>query len=156
MSIPTHEDAMLPVLEVLSDGQQHHRRTLADAIADHFGLTKEEREALLPSGKSPVIRSRTGWALSYMKQAGLVQSPKRGWYEITALGRDTLADKPGRIDNDYLMRFEGFRDFRARSGPEEEDIVEPERPSDTPDVRVQRWCIAAKHIYRKGTRWRLL
>jgi restriction system protein len=131
MSIPTHEDAMLPVLEVLSDGQQHHRRALADAIADRFGLTKEEREALLPSGKSPVIRSRTGWALSYMKQAGLVQSPKRGWYEITALGRDTVAAKPDHIDNDYLMRFEGFRDFRARSRAEE-NSAEPEPPtSDT-------------------------
>jgi restriction system protein len=132
MGIPTHEDAMLPVLEVLSDGQQHHRRALADAIADRFSLTKEEREALLPSGKSPVIRSRTGWALSYMKQAGLVQSPKRGWYEITALGLNTLGAKPGHIDNDYLMRFEGFRDFRARSRVEDENSTETEPPtSDT-------------------------
>jgi restriction system protein len=61
-----------------------------------------------------------------MKQAGLVQSPKRGWYEITALGRNTLAAKPGHIDNDYLMRFEGFRDFRARSRVEDENSTEPE------------------------------
>ena len=27
---------------------------------------------MLPSGKTPVIQSRTGWALAYMKQAGLV------------------------------------------------------------------------------------
>src|SRR5262245_35040564 len=118
MPIPTHEDAMLPVLSVLGDGQQHQRRALVNAMADHFKLTADERAVLLPSGKAPVILSRTGWALSYMKQAGLVQSPRRGWYEITALGRDTLATGPSRIDTDYLMRFEGFRDFRARSRAE--------------------------------------
>ena len=123
MTIPTHEDAMLPVLEVLSDGLAYHRRALADAMAGRFQLTPEERAALLPSGKSPVIRSRTGWALSYMKQAGLVQSPRRGWYEITDLGRQALSARPPRIDNDYLMRFEGFRDFRARSKAAEAENV---------------------------------
>jgi restriction system protein len=113
--MPTHEDAMLPVLRVLAAGEHLHRRTLAERMADHFTLTPDERAQMLPSGKAPVIRSRTGWALSYMKQAGLVTSPRRGWYEITPLGRDILATQPDRIDNDFLMRFEGFRDFRARS-----------------------------------------
>lgn len=125
MTIPTHEDAMLPVLEVLSDGQPYHRRALADAMAEHFRLSPDERAALLPSGKSPVIRSRTGWALSYMKQAGLVQSARRGWYEITELGHQALAAQPARIDNEYLMRFEGFRDFRARSRSADSADQEP-------------------------------
>jgi len=115
MPLPTHEDAMLPVLTVLEDGQPHHRIALADAVANHFGLSATERALLLPSGKMPVVRSRTGWALSYMKQAGLVRSPRRGWYEITPDGQATLKAAPSRIDNDYLMRFEGFRDFRSRS-----------------------------------------
>lgn len=132
MTIPTHEDAMLPVLDVLRDGEAHHRRALADIMAEYFQLTPEERVALLPSGKSPVIRSRTGWALSYMKQARLVQSPRRGWYQITDLGQQTLAAKPVRIDNEYLMRFAGFRDFRARSkaaGVEDDDAAEPISPT---------------------------
>lgn len=118
MPIPTHEDAMLPVLETLADGQSHHRRDLTETMIERFQLTPAEREALLPSRKSSVIGSRTGWALSYMKQAGLVQSPRRGCYEITALGRETLAAGPSRIDNDFLQRFETFRDFRARSRTE--------------------------------------
>jgi restriction system protein len=132
MTIPTHEDAMLPVLNLLRDGQAYHRRVLADAMAEHFQLTQEERVALLPSGKSPVIRSRTGWALSYMKQARLVESPRRGWYQITDLGQQTLAAKPARIDNEYLLRFDGFRDFRARSkaaGVEGDDAAAPIAPT---------------------------
>jgi len=115
MPIPTHEDAMLPVLTVLAAGGIHHRRALADAMADHFELTAEERSRMLPSGKSRVIGSRTGWALSYMKQAGLVRTTRRGWYEITQGGREVLATNPARIDNDFLAQFEGFREFRNRS-----------------------------------------
>jgi restriction system protein len=115
---------MLPILSALSDGELHHRRALADTIADHFKLTVDERAALLPSGKAPVIRSRTGWALTYMKQAGLVQSPRRGWYEITALGREVLATGPNRIDNDFLLRFDSFRDFRARSRTGDKEAME--------------------------------
>jgi restriction system protein len=84
-------------------------------MADRFELTADERAQMLPSGTAPVIRSRTGWALSYMKQAGLVGSPRRGWYQITPSGKDVLAAAPTSIDNDFLMRFEGFRDFRNRS-----------------------------------------
>lgn len=124
MSIPTHEQAMLPVLAAMADGAEHHRRALADKMADQFGLSVEERAQMLPSGKAPVIRSRTGWALSYMKQAGIVTSPRRGWYQITSVGRSVLGRKPDRIDNEYLMQFEAFRDFRARSRTEEEGPVE--------------------------------
>lgn len=115
MTIPTHEDAMLPVLRALGDGVERHRRGIADMMADHFDLSAEERSRLLPSGKAPVIRSRTGWALSYMKQAGLVGSPRRGWYQITSEGKQVLQASPARIDNDFLTQFEGFRDFRNRS-----------------------------------------
>src|SRR5438067_5059066 len=119
MPIPTHEDVMLPVLAALADGQPHQRRTLSDDMAYHFGLTVEERAARVPSGKFSVIASRTGWALSYLKQAGLVQSTRRGWYAVTNRGRQTLAEKPQRIDNGYLERFPEFQEFRARTREEQ-------------------------------------
>ena len=110
---------MLPVLQTLANGEPQPRRALADGMANHFSLTADERAQMLPSGTAPVILSRTGWALTYLKQAGLVGSPRRGWYEITPAGKDVLGAAPASIDNDFLMRFEGFRDFRARSRPEE-------------------------------------
>lgn len=134
MTIPSHEDAMLPVLHTLSDGVERHRRALADIIADHFGLSAEERARLLPSGRAPVIRSRTGWALSYMKQAGLVRSPRRGWYQITEDGMRVLSMAPARIDNDFLMKFEGFRDFRNRSRAESGGESDGERVESTPEA----------------------
>lgn len=106
---------MLPVLEAVADGEEQPRRALADTMADHFGRTADERTQMLPSGRAPVIRSRTGWALMYLKQAGLVSSLRRGWYEITLAGKDVLAAATVSIDNDFLMSFERFGDFRTRS-----------------------------------------
>jgi restriction endonuclease Mrr len=42
MIIPSHEDAMLPVLQELADGEVHHRRVLADAMSNHFGLSADD------------------------------------------------------------------------------------------------------------------
>lgn len=140
MTIPTHEDAMLPVLQALGDGVERHRRGIADMMADHFELSAEERSRLLASGKAPVIRSRTGWALSYMKQAGLVSSPRRGWYQITPEGKEVLQAAPARIDNDFLMRFEGFRDFRNPSRSDSATAITDdgiEAPSDAPATPVE-------------------
>ena len=118
MTLPSHQDAMLPVLRVLADGVARHRKTLAENMADHFNLTVEERSKMLPSKSGLVIASRTGWALAYMKQAGLVTTVRRGWYQITDVGKNVLASSPDRIDNEYLERFEAFRDFKVRSQSE--------------------------------------
>ena len=115
MPIPTYEDAMLPLMRVLADGEPRHRRALSDAMADHFNLSSDERAKLLPSGKAPVIRSRTGWALSYLKQAVVVSSPRRGWYALTDRGKKILDANPLRIDSKYLEQFAEFMEFRARS-----------------------------------------
>lgn len=112
---------MLPVLRALSDGKSHDRKSLAEAVAKHFKLTETERDTMLPSGKATVIRSRTGWAVTYLKNAGLLKALRRGTYEITPLGIKVLAGKPSAIDNDFLDQFESFRDFRIRSRGDEGD-----------------------------------
>jgi restriction system protein len=113
--IPTYQQAMLPVLQTLSDGKSHDRKSLTEALSKHFLLSESERETMLPSGKATVIRSRTGWAVTYLKNAGLLKALRRGTYEITPAGLKVLAGKPTHIDNDLLDQFESFRDFRARS-----------------------------------------
>lgn len=115
MTIPNYEQAMLPVLRVLSEASPLHRREIASAVADAFRLSDAERQQLLPSGKYPVILSRVGWALSYMKQAGLVEAPKRGVYRLTDRGQAVLAEGREGIDSEYLERFPEFREFQART-----------------------------------------
>jgi restriction system protein len=125
MAIPDYEQAMVPVLRVLETQSPCHRREITERVADAFQLTAEERQQLLPSGKARVISSRVGWALAYMKQAGLVTSPKRAIYTIADRGRKTLAERPDGIDSKYLDRFPEFLSFRTRtaSADDAEDTV---------------------------------
>jgi restriction system protein len=130
MSIPDYQQAMLPVLQVLAAGAPKGRRLIVSEVADHFGLSAAELSELLPSGKAPVILSRVGWALTYLKQAGLVETPKRGLYQLTDRGRETLRQPPPTLNNDYLERFQEFRDFLERGRAS--TIAEQATPAATP------------------------
>ncbi len=115
MPIPNYEEAMIPVLRVLAASSPRQRREITAAVADLLQLSESERQKLLPSGNAPVLRSRVGWALSYMKQAKLVESPKRGIYQITDRGRHALQERPDGIDAEYLEQFPEFREFQTRT-----------------------------------------
>jgi restriction system protein len=137
MAIPDYETLMLPLLQYVSDGKVHLMRDIADHLADLFNLTPEERERRLPSGQATYIHNRTGWARTYLKRAGLLTSPRRGFIQITDRGREVLLEKPERIDADFLERFPEFNGFRARSRPQREaenvytDSIERHTPEET-------------------------
>lgn len=115
MTIPNYQQAMVPVLRALQTQGLKHRRELSGLVAEHFELSEAERTALLPSGKMTVIMSRVGWALAYLKQARLVESPRRGSYQITDRGRQVISTSPENIDTEFLMQYPEFREFRERS-----------------------------------------
>lgn len=114
MPIPDYQQYMLPLLEAIADGGEHRFRDVADAVASRFDLTDEERNQKLPSGQQTVVRNRVGWAKTYLKQAGLVDYPRRGVVRITPLGQKTLEERPETIDYDFLRRFDSFNEFVKR------------------------------------------
>ncbi len=114
MPIPDYESAMLPLLQLAADGVEHRSRDAVEELAARFDLNDEERAEMLPSGTAPLFDNRVGWARTYLKQAGLLESPKRGLFKITARGIDVLASNPPRITASFLDQFEEFRAFRTR------------------------------------------
>lgn len=113
--IPDYQKIMLPLLRRLEDGAEHSMRELINALAVEFGLTEEERKQLLPSGVQPVFDNRVGWARTYLLKAGLLESPRRGIVKITERGRQVLAQKPEKIDNNFLYQFEDIRPFLSKN-----------------------------------------
>jgi Mrr N-terminal domain/Domain of unknown function (DUF3387) len=59
---------MLPLLRFAEDGQEHSLREAIEKLADHFGLSSEERNELLPSGRQRTFDNRVGWASTYLKK----------------------------------------------------------------------------------------
>jgi len=117
MAMPDYQACMLPLLEVLGDGKDYHIQTLTGMVADRFGLSDAEREAVLPSGRR-IIVNRVGWAKTYLKKAGLVTNPRRGIVRITPDGLAALQQKPQRIDTEFLNQYPGFKEFVEKQSPE--------------------------------------
>jgi restriction system protein len=114
MTIPDYQTLMLPILRLAGDGQEHRFRDAVETLAAEFAITDEERAELLPSGTAPLFDNRVGWARTYLKQAGLLQSAKRGVFQITERGRQLLAKHPKEINVELLDQYEDFRHFRSR------------------------------------------
>ena len=114
MTIPDYQTVMLPLLRYLADGRDHPMREVVEAMAAEFALSPDEQQSLLPSGTSTVIGSRVGWARTYMKNARLVDSPKRGVLRITARGAEVVKASPSRVDVKFLEQYPEFIEFRTR------------------------------------------
>lgn len=121
MSIPDYQTVMLPLLRLVGQRGSISVRDATEQISEEFKLTKDERAALLPSGKQEVIVNRVGWARTYMKKAGLLSSPARGMIEITERGKQVLSEKPKVINVAYLNKFPEFEAFRAIENEKEEN-----------------------------------
>jgi len=111
--IPDFQTLMLPLLQILSDGNEHVLRDTINQLTDQFHLTEEEKTELLPSGNQPVIDNRVGWARTYLKKAGLLENPRRGILKISDAGRKLLETKPQRIDVKYLKTLPGFKEWQT-------------------------------------------
>lgn len=114
MPIPDYQTLMLPVLQLAADKTEHKFSEAVEILADQFKLSPEERNELLPSGSQAVFNNRVGWARSYLKQAGLLQSPKRGIFAITQKGLELLSNNPSNINISLLEQFPEFIEFKNR------------------------------------------
>jgi restriction system protein len=83
--IPDYQSLMLPLLKLVSDRQEHKYRDLIENLATEFQVTDEERKELLASGNQAIFDNRVGWAKTYLKKAGLLDSPKRATFVITQI-----------------------------------------------------------------------
>jgi restriction system protein len=139
MPIPDYQTLMLPLLRYFGDGQEHSLSEAVEAISAEYKLTPEERLQLLPSGTTTYIGNRVGWARTYMKKAGLLESPRRGVVRITDRGKEVLRKKPARIDVKFLDQFPEFIEFRTSRNADEATVA-PETPtaaSTTPEEALE-------------------
>ena len=153
MSIPDYQSIMLPLLRYSGDGQEHSLRGTIAALAKEFDLTPDELAEQLPSGFQAVFDNRVGWARTYLKKAGLLKAPRRGYAQITPRGLEVLAQEPEQIDVSFLMQFDEFADFRTRSEVKTDgkDVKETKEPR-TPEEAIE----AEYHRLREGLASELL
>ena len=139
--IPDYQSIMLPMLRLVSDKKEHKYRGLIENLATEFKVTDEERKELLASGLQAIFDNRVGWAKTYLKKAGLLDSPKRATFVITQLGLDTLKKNPDRIDAKYLRQFPAFlevQNARRNENNNDEEVTTQEPSDQTPEENLDK------------------
>jgi restriction system protein len=110
MAVPSFEAFMHPVLVVLSDGVVRHRGEVQAAVLDAMDLTPEELGETLRGGKNRA-RNRAYWAIQYLAKAEAVVRPRRGFLQITDIGRDLLAQHPKTLCKADIEHLEGLQEW---------------------------------------------
>ena len=104
---------MLPVLRLAVNGPLRTAETIA-YVSDYFGLSDEDRQERLTSGRQTRVANRVYWTFVHLTKADLLRRESRGVYSITEKGQQVLAEKPQRIDLNFLAaRSENYRQFRS-------------------------------------------
>lgn len=145
--IPDYQSLMLPLLKLIADGKEYNVNNLIETLAMQFNLTNDERSELLPSGQSFIFGNRVGWARTYLKKAGLLDSAKRGTIFITGRGKKVLNENPTEINNKLLRQFPEFLEFQSSKREDVENttiLFIEETKSETPEELLESGYIKIK------------
>jgi len=121
-----------PVLE-LSATEDITRRSVELAMRDRFDISQEDMALRIPSGQQGLVGNRAGWAMTYLKKAGLLAKVAPRTYRTTDAGRAFLRDHAGDINKNHLLKIETFREFAVGSRHTEHDDAEPQSTSGESD-----------------------
>jgi restriction system protein len=117
MSVPDYQSLMLPLLRFAAQKESETSTSEAvEALAKELGLTADDLKEMLPSGIQSTFVNRVGWASTYMKKAGLLESTRRGFYQITERGKDILKKQPKIINVKLLKQYPEFIEFQQLKG----------------------------------------
>ncbi len=124
MAIPDYQSIMLPLLRFARDEKEHSLREATDILSNEFNLSQTEKEELLTSGRKPIFYDRVGWAKTYLGQAKVLESTRRGFFKITKRGVILLNQNPQTVNDKTLQQFSEFREFVSRKNKKSVKAVE--------------------------------
>lgn len=111
--IPDYQTLMEPVLRSAVD-REVKTGDIIEILADSFKLSADERAEQIPSGGQAIFYNRIHWAKTYLKQAGLIQYTRRGYFRTSELGKSVLDDPNISINNRFLRTIPEFVAFQSR------------------------------------------
>jgi restriction system protein len=116
--MPTYRELMYPTLRaVASLGGSAQGGEITDTLTELLGATPEQLAITYDGRPKSVLIDRMEWARSYAKLGGALDSPQRGLFVLTNLGKSILSlpEEEGRARLAQLDR--DVRAARRRRGP---------------------------------------
>lgn len=136
MAVPDFQTIMLPLLKFASDKEEHRLREAIEHLAQQFKLSESERKELLPSGTQARFGNRVGWASTYLRKAGLLESTDRGRFHITMRGIELLSTQPQEVNLSVLEQYPAMQEFRNSSRQRPKPVIKP--TEETPKELLER------------------
>ena len=110
--IPKFHEFMRPLLEVLREQGGLSRTDAIEAVVKKMGLSEEQVAVSQESNGNSLVRGRIGWASSYLRVAGALTGPQRGYFALGPNATALLAlNRP--IKRADLTSFEEWKAHQA-------------------------------------------
>lgn len=110
MAVPKYNEFFPAFIECLGDGKIHSFQEIREYCIKKHNLTDEDLQQRLKSGQF-IVSDRIGWARTYLKKAGLIDSPERAMYLLTEEGKKAYALGAEKVTLEYLQQYESFQEF---------------------------------------------
>lgn len=161
MALPAYSDLILPTIRAVDTlgGSAKAQEINTQLISD---LDPSEAMLSLSFPGRPddsVLLSRVQWARSYAKLCGTLESPKRGVFLITPLGRELIRMPPDVAQHKISELDREFRRDRVRKkdlpiAPESSRVDDADEgliidPGDEPSLGVEDWrAVVLRRLHR--------
>lgn len=139
--VPSWAALVLPTVQVVSEEDGLHRKTIMDRVAQNLELSEAALAETLKTGGSR-FEQRASWALSNATKAGWMVRPEKGHYAITDKGRAWLASSPEPLTlSTARTTFKDYwPDSRSKHGNDvddaDESLTSPEEQIDAGVTRI--------------------
>lgn len=146
MGIPSQTEMFKYVLETMSKYPQFSRTKARGVVCEKLKLSDEEQNQKTSSGV-PIYESRTGWAVTWLYDAGCIARIGRGTYAITEKGISILKENLSIDEFARRLRTE-INNQAQREGEqiiESEDVISDTSPMERLDVIVKEMHSQLSH-----------
>ncbi|MBR3764206.1 MAG: restriction endonuclease [Clostridia bacterium] len=138
MAVPKFFEFFSAVLQSLFDSNEKTVKQIRSKCIELLSVSEEDCSELLPSGKQRTVDGRINWAITYLKNAGLISAVRRGVYIITAEGIAAYKDAGSEINLAYLERYEAFRVFHGTTANAPSSPIPSPPIEDTPQDMFEK------------------
>ena len=145
--LPKYHEIFIPMLQELSNNEIIPFNELRNRIrTKYYGdLPQALLDQRIKSGAN-LLFNRVGWAKTYLKQALMIQQPKRAMVQITEKGKAVLS--VGSITIGELLKDPDFLAHRPTKKIENESNAEPLNESESPEDMLDSGFLAIETRFK--------
>lgn len=142
--LPPYRDLMLPTVRAVLDlGGSGAAREITASVVQSEAFSDEMLAVTYEGRDKSVLIDRLDWARSYCKLGGVLDSPKRGLFLISDLGREiaSLPDEEAGeklIEIDHAVRAARYKSKKAATDAETDEDEAPEGDDTWREVLLSR------------------